>query len=141
MAIAGLQATLWSHLTGRASREIPVIRAIARPLAEIAAAAERLRDSLEPAAGWTVEVVDETSRIGGGAAPGAGLPTRCLALSPALEARADAVRRRLLRNEPPVVARIVDDRVLLDLRTVPPDENDELLAALKSLVDGTDPQG
>lgn len=132
MVIAGLQATLWSHLTGRARREIPVIRAIVRPLDEIAAAAGRLRDSLEPADGWNVEVVGETSRIGGGAAPGAGLPTRCLALS-CVGTEAEAIRGRLLRNEPPVVARIVDDRVLLDLRTVPPEENDELLAALESL--------
>ena len=140
MAIAGLQATLWSHLTGRASREVPVIRAIARPVEEIAAAAGRLRDSLGPADGWNVEVVEETSRIGGGAAPGAGLPTRALALSRA-GSEAEAIRRRLLRNEPPVVGRIVDDRLLLDLRTVPPEEDDELLAALESLLDEPDSRG
>ncbi|MYI97577.1 MAG: L-seryl-tRNA(Sec) selenium transferase [Acidobacteria bacterium] len=140
MAIAGLQATLWSHLTGRARREIPVVRAIARPLEEIAAAAARLRAALAPAGGWQVEVVAETSRIGGGAAPGASLPTRCLALSRA-GSEAEAIRRRLLRNEPPVVGRIVDDRLLLDLRTVPAEEDDELLAALKSLVDEPDSRG
>jgi len=140
LAIAGLQATLWSHLTGRARREVPVIRAIARPLEEIEAVAERLRAALAPAGGWQVEVVVETSRIGGGAAPGAGLPTRCLALSRA-GSEAEAIRRRLLRNEPPVVGRIVDDRLLLDLRTVPPEEDDELLAALKSLVDEPDSRG
>jgi len=42
----------------------------------------------------------------------------------------------LLRSDPPVVPRIVDDRVLLDLRTVSEDEYDELLAALKSIVEG-----
>ena len=115
-----------------------MIRAIARPLEELAAAAKCLRDSLEPAVGWNVEVVEETSRIGGGAAPGAGLPTHCLALSHT-GSEAEAIRRRLLRNDPPVAARIVDDRVLLDLRTVPPDENDELLAVLKSLVEGPRP--
>lgn len=135
MAIAGLQATLWSHLTGRATQEIPVIRAIARPLAEIAAAAEHLRDNLEPTAGWQVEVIQETSRIGGGAAPGAGLPTRCLALSRA-GTDAEEIRRRLLRNDPPVVPRIVEEQVLLDLRTAPADEMDELLTALRSLVGG-----
>ena len=138
MAIAGLQATLWSHLTGRASREIPVIRAIARPLDKIEATAGRLRDSLEPADGWNVEVVEETSRIGGGAAPGAGLPTRCLALSHS-GTGAEEIRRRLLGSDPPVVPRVVDDRVLLDLRTVPPEENEELVAALKSIVEGPQP--
>ncbi len=72
MAIAGLQATLWSHLTGRARREVPVIRAIARPLEEIEAVAERLRAALAPAGGWQVEVVVETSRIGGRPAPDSG---------------------------------------------------------------------
>lgn len=135
MAIAGLQATLWSHLTGRADREVPVVRTIARPLEDVAAAAESLRQGLTPATGWELEVVPETSRIGGGAAPGAGLPTRCLALSRA-GTDAEEIRRELLRSDPPVVPRIVDDRVLLDLRTVSEDEYDELLAALKSIVEG-----
>jgi L-seryl-tRNA(Ser) seleniumtransferase len=134
MAIAGLQATLWSHLTGRARREIPVIRALARPLEEIGSAAERMQEALEPAAGWLVDVVPDTSRIGGGAAPAAGLPTRCLALSHA-RTEPDEIRRQLLATEPPVVARIADDRVLLDLRTVPEEEHDELLAALRSVVE------
>ena len=133
MAIAGLQATLWSHLTGRATREVPVIRAIARPLEEIEATAGRFLDSLRPGGGWNVQVVEATSRIGGGAAPGAGLPTRCLALSHT-GTGAEEIRRRLLGSDPPVVPRIVDDRVLLDLRTVPEEENDELLAALRSIV-------
>ena len=132
MAIAGLQATLWSHLTGRASREIPVIRAIARPLEAIEAAARRLGSALNPSAGWQVEIVPETSRIGGGAAPGAGLPTHCLALR-CTGRPAEEIRQRLLGCEPPVVSRIVEERVLLDLRTVAEDETDELLAALNSL--------
>lgn len=134
MAIAGLQATLWSHLTGRAGHEIPVIRAIARPLEEIAAAAGRLRERMKPSAGWRVEVVPETSRIGGGAAPGAGVPTRCLALS-RTDVEAEEIRRRLLRGEPPVVCRVVDERVLVDLRTVPEDETEELLAVLKTALE------
>ena len=133
MAIAGLQATLWSHLTGRAGREVPVIRAIARPLEEIEATAGRFLDSLRPGGGWNVQVVEATSRIGGGAAPGAGLPTRCLALSHT-GTGAEEIRRRLLGSDPPVVPRVVDDRVLLDFRTVPEEENDELLAALRSIV-------
>ncbi len=134
MAIAGLQATLWSHLTGRAAREIPVIRAIARPLEEIEAAARRLGSALTPSAGWRVEIVPETSRIGGGAAPGAGLPTHCLALD-CTGRPAEEIRQRLLGCEPPVVSRIVADRVLLDLRTVAEDETDELLAVLKTVVE------
>ena len=133
--IAGLQATLWSHATGRAASEIPVIRAIARPLAEVAAAAERLVESLDPSSVWSVDVVASTSRIGGGAAPGAGLPSRSIALSHRATG-ADAIRARLLRSEPPVVSRIVDGQVLLDLRTVSEDEMDELRAVLQAVTGG-----
>lgn len=137
MAIAGLQATLWSHLTGRATREIPVIRAIARPVEEIQDAARRLASDLNPRTGWRVEVVPETSRIGGGAAPGAGLPTYCLALRCAGRT-AEETRRSLLACDPPVVPRIVEERVLLDLRTVAEDELDELQEALRTLVEERD---
>ena len=133
--IAGLQATLRIHAAGRAAEEIPAVRALARPLAEVAAAAETVLASLEPAAGWTVEVVAATSRVGGGAAPGAELPTRCLALSHPGHP-ADGIRVRLLANDPPVVSRIAEERVLLDLRTVADDERDELAEALGRIVGG-----
>ncbi len=136
MAIAGLQATLWSHVTGRAAIEIPVIRAIARSVSDLAENARHLRESLSPAAGWQVDVVEETSRIGGGAAPGAGVPTRCLSLSHSAT-DAEGIRRRLLQNDPPVVPRVAEERVLLDLRTVTDDEFGELRAALRALVEAT----
>ena len=63
------------------------------------------------------------------------MPTRCLALSRA-GTEAEDIRRELLRSDPPVVPRILDDRVLLDLRTVSEDEYDELLAALTFVVAG-----
>ena len=136
MAIAGLQATLWSHLTGRADREVPVVRTIARPLEDVAAAAESLRQGLTPATGWELEVVPETSRIGGWRRARGGLVYPLPGSVPRRRTDAEEIRRELLRSDPPVVPRIVDDRVLLDLRTVSEDEYDELLAALKSVVEG-----
>ena len=67
--------------------------------------------------GWTVSLVSGGSAIGGGSAPGLELPTVLVAierrgLSP------DALERRLRRLDPPVIARIEHDRVVLDLRTV-----------------------
>ncbi len=131
--LAALQATLWSHATGRATEEIPVIRAIARPASDIRAAAGELLAALAPGPGWRIEVVHSTSRIGGGAAPGAELPTWCLALA-ATECGAEEIRRRLLGSAPPVVSRIEDDRVLLDLRALGPDETGELRDALQAIV-------
>ncbi len=136
MRIAGLQATLRSHVRGRAARDIPVWRAIARPLEEVTEAATALRERLEErrAAGWTLETVAATSRVGGGAAPGARLPTRCLTLSHP-DHPPTALRARLLRGDPPVAGRIAEDRVLFDLRTVPPHETAELEAALAGLLE------
>ena len=131
--LAALQATLRSHVSGRATEEIPVLRALSRTEADLAAAAESLRGALRPAAGWKIEVIESFSRVGGGAAPGARLPTKCLALRHP-ERSVEAVRADLLRGAPPVVGRIRDDRVLLDLRTVMADEAGELAAAVQAVV-------
>ncbi len=131
-AVAALQATLWSHASGRAVDEIPIVRAIVRPLAEVAAAAASVRADIVPAAGWQLEVVAETSRIGGGAAPGATLPTHCLALSHS-DRTAEQIRTELLAHDPPVVSRVSKETVLLDLRTVGPEEQDELTVAVRAL--------
>lgn len=133
--VAGLGATLLLHAAGRAEEEIPVVRAISRPLPEVERVATALAEALAPAPdGWTLSVTPERSRIGGGAAPGAALPTRCLALARAGDAP-QRLRARLLRADPPIVSRIVDGRVLLDLRTVMDDELPELEGALRDLLD------
>lgn len=131
--LAALQETLRSHVSGRAAEEIPVLRALSRTEADLAAAARVLREALRPAAGWTLAVVESHSRVGGGAAPGARLPTRCLAFSHP-DRSADSVRAALLRGAPPVVGRIREERVLLDLRTVMDDEAGELAAAVQAVV-------
>lgn len=131
--LAALQATLRSHVSGRAAEEIPVLRALARTEGSLAEAARSLREELRPAAGWRIEIVESFSRVGGGAAPGARLPTRCLALSHP-ERSAEGVRAALLRGAPPVIGRIREDRVLLDFRTVADDEAGELAAAVQAVV-------
>ncbi len=133
-AIAGLLATLWSHAAGRARDEIPVIRALARPLAEVERDAERLRDRLRPPADWKVTVIPEVSRVGGGAAPDAALPTRCLALSHA-GGGVETIRRDLLAGDPPVAVRVRGEQILIDPRTLLEDEAEELEAVLQSLME------
>ena len=134
-AVAGLQATLFLHSTGRAADEIPIVRSIVRPLAAIEAAAHRLREELLPSAapGWEIRIRSGLSRIGGGAAPGAELPTCCLALSHP-DRSPDGMRARLLAGDPPVVPRIAEGEVRFDLRTVPEGEAPELAEALRCLV-------
>ena len=80
--------------------------------------------------GLAIELRRGESVIGGGSTPEQRIPT-CL-MAPAFADAAEAVRR-LRSHEPPVVARIEDDRVLIDLRTVFPEEEEELAAALQAL--------
>jgi L-seryl-tRNA(Ser) seleniumtransferase len=77
-----------------------------------------------------VESVDGLSTIGGGSAPGSSLPTRLLALAHA-DLSASQLEARLRAADPPVIGRIEQGRVVLDLRTVAPEEDGVLLAVLR----------
>ena len=138
LSLAALTATLKHYRRGEAEREIPIWRMLSAPAADIQQRAQSWQAALEQAgletengaAGCTVE--PSRSAIGGGSLPGETLPTFVLALTPG-EGRigADELLRRLRQQPLPVIARIEDGRVLLDPRTVAPDEEPELLAALR----------
>ena len=135
LSLASLTATLVHYLRGEAEREIPVWRMIS-------ATPESLR---ERSHGWKAQlsgscspaqysVVESRSAVGGGSLPGETLPTWALALNAsALPGGAEGVMRRLREGRPPVVARVEDEQVLFDPRTVGPGEDAELLAALRGL--------
>ena len=130
LSLASLNATLVHYLRGEAEREIPVWRMIS-------ATPESLR---ERACGWKSQlpgqysVVESRSAVGGGSLPGETLPTWALALDAAgVTGGAEGLMRQLRQGRPPVVARVEDDRVLFDPRTVAPEEDAELLTALRGL--------
>ena len=79
-----------------------------------------------------LEIIDGESVIGGGAAPSAVLPTRLLAVTRD-GLSADEVSARLRASAPPVVARVEEGRVLFDLRTVFPEQDENVIAALRAL--------
>ena len=94
--------------------------------------AETLAAAVNALDGWHAELLDGVSAIGGGSAPGVELPTWLVAiardgLSP------DALEARLRGLSPPLIARIERDRVLLDLRTVAPEQDDLIKAQLSRL--------
>jgi L-seryl-tRNA(Ser) seleniumtransferase len=97
----------------------------------IGARADRLATDLR-IAGWRADVVDGVSTIGGGSAPGSGLPTRLIAIERAGHSAGalDSLCRSL---ETPLVGRIENDRFLLDLRTVREEEDEEIAAALRAM--------
>jgi L-seryl-tRNA(Ser) seleniumtransferase len=80
----------------------------------------------------SAEIIDGQSVIGGGAAPSAVLPTSLLALT-APDLSAAALAARLRASNPPIIARVEEGRVLLDLRTVFPQQDEIVAAALNSI--------
>jgi len=125
--LAGLSATLLHYLKDEAEREIPVWRMIAAPLDELGQRAEAW--SRASASG---EVVAAESTVGGGSLPGEVLPTRALSL---LVPHPDRFLARLRLGNPPVIGRTENNRVLLDPRTVLPEQDPALVTALKAAIE------
>jgi L-seryl-tRNA(Ser) seleniumtransferase len=111
--------------------DVPALALIRRTAAGIRARAEAL---LARVPGLRAEIVPGTSVAGGGATPEQSIPTWLIAIECADLAEAE---RRLRAGDPPVVARIENERLVLDLRTVFAEEEEDLAAALLTLVPGT----
>jgi L-seryl-tRNA(Ser) seleniumtransferase len=128
---AVLEATLLAYVR-HDHDAIPTLRMMRLSKAEIAARAEVLAARITTSK-LKAEIVDGESLIGGGAAPSSVLPTRLLAL--AYEGlSANELSARLRASAPPIVARVDEGRVLLDLRTVFSDQEAALAAALARIV-------
>jgi L-seryl-tRNA(Ser) seleniumtransferase len=131
--LAGVAATLGLYRAGLATAEIPAWRMIATPLADLAARAEAIVAGyrIGGLAGFTMERLEST--VGGGSLPGQSLPSWGIGIRPRSPKRClDALRA----GDPPIVARIEDDVVLLDLRTIDRAHDDAvhraMLAALEA---------
>ena len=134
MTLAALDATLVEHQQGRAHERLPVLRMIGAPLAELRERASGFARALAAAAPALAPVlVESESKVGGGAAPDLGLPTLAIALEPGAGGP-DALALALRRGTPPVVVRVAEGRVLIDLRTVPPEDEGLLLTAVVAAV-------
>jgi L-seryl-tRNA(Ser) seleniumtransferase len=128
MTIAALAATLDHYLREEAPRAVPVWRMIAASVDDLAARAERLAAAVQ-ALGVPAAVVPGVATVGGGSLPDETLPSRLVAVRVEGEAELAA---RLRGGHPPVVARLERDQLLLDLRTILPEEDDALLDALRA---------
>jgi L-seryl-tRNA(Ser) seleniumtransferase len=135
--LAGLAATLVHYLKGEAISEVPVWRMLSATLEEIDRRAGRWAQAL----GGLGRVLDGESTVGGGSLPGASLKTRLVAIggrggrtgSPQL------LSRKLRQQVTPVVGRISEDVLLLDPRSVLPEEDEAVLEALRGLATGIKP--
>ena len=133
LTYAALEATIESYLRGQAREEIPAIAALHATREEIARRAESFAGrASELSLESRLELIAGFSVVGGGSAPEAQLPTMLIAvIHPRLSA--DEIEEKLRRHSPPIVSRIVEDRLTLDLRTVQPAQEATILDALRLL--------
>ncbi len=128
-----LGATLASYRTGRALEEIPVLRMLGMSQQELRSRSRRflrrMKGKMPP--GACISLTDGSSVVGGGSCPDATLPSVLLSLTSDRYA-AGEIERVLRAQDPPVIVRVEDDRVLVDLRTVFPTQETMLLEALKA---------
>jgi L-seryl-tRNA(Ser) seleniumtransferase len=134
MTYAGLEATLKLYERGVAQTQVPVLRAMARNVEEIAERAENFKERLNELANgrWTIVLEEGDSVIGGGSAPQVKLPTVLIAIAGADSSTA-MIEQRLRGYATPIITRTERDRVLIDLRTVEWSEEEIILAALASI--------
>jgi L-seryl-tRNA(Ser) seleniumtransferase len=125
---AALEATMMTYIKGDHDA-IPTLRMMRLSKEDVGKRAEALVRKISSTQ-LSVEIVDGESVIGGGAAPSAVLPTRVIAASQQ-GLTADELAARLRACDPPIVARVEDGRVLLDLRTVFPEQDEIVLRALE----------
>jgi L-seryl-tRNA(Ser) seleniumtransferase len=129
---AALEATLLAYIK-RDYDAIPALRMMRLSAADIAVRAEEFVKKLGyVSSGIRAELVPGQSVVGGGAAPGSNLPTHLIALS-SESLGSDQVAARLRQNDPPIVARVEESRVLIDLRTVFPEQEAIVLTALERI--------
>jgi len=131
--LAGLQATLLHYVKGETATEVPVWRMIATPLETLSHRAETWATRLA-AAGLLPEVIEGHSAVGGGSLPGETLPTRLVALR---EPPPDRLVTLLRQADPPVIARVEGEQLVLDPRTVQLEEEETLLRIVIDATQGT----
>jgi len=132
--LVGLAATLVHYLKGEAVKKIPVWSMLSAPLEEIDRRARMWAEAL----GGLAQVIEGESMIGGGSLPGSTLPTRLVAIGGGgkrkSQSTAQTLARKLRRNEKcPIIGRISDDVLLLDPRSVLPEEDRIVLPVLRNL--------
>jgi len=127
LTYAALEATLLAYVK-RDYNAVPALRMMQTPKAEITRRAEALAQNIQSQK-LRAELLDSESLVGGGSAPSSTLPTTVLALT-CYSLSANELAARLRASDPPVIARVEEGKVLLDLRTVFPEQDKVLTQVL-----------
>jgi L-seryl-tRNA(Ser) seleniumtransferase len=139
LVYGALEATLGSYRSGRAMAEIPILRAITITAEEVRVRSRRFAARLKRRLprGGIIELLDGVSVVGGGSCPDVELPTTLLALE-SENRGAGEIEAALRAQTTPIIVRLDQNRVMLDLRTVFPNQESILSAGISSaLVQGT----
>lgn len=132
LTYAALEATLSSYVRESALEDVPVIKMLSTPASEIESRSHHFVKGLEATEGLELRVAKGFSKVGGGAAPEEEIPTYVVTIDPARQS-AQQVVDRLRSHNPPIIARISEGKVLIDLRTVLPEQENLIQSALKKL--------
>ncbi|MGA2954392.1 MAG: L-seryl-tRNA(Sec) selenium transferase [Thermodesulfobacteriota bacterium] len=133
LTLAGLESTLRAYLDpDQVLKNLPALSMLTCPLKELEGRAKQVRRKLIKVVSSSCQITlrEESSQVGGGALPLQALPTRVLALRP-LRISAAVLEERLRKGDTPVIPRVKEEEVLLDLRTVAEEEEEPLLEAVR----------
>ena len=137
MTLAALEATLrLATDSNRAAGRIPLWAMITTPVAKLSERARSLAAILRNELGLSADVVPAESFLGGGSAPIQPIPSSAIGISPPfpiIHGSEGALARALRQGDPPIIARVQKGLVLLDLRTIPEDQDPDLLDAVRKV--------
>ncbi|HVS38484.1 MAG TPA: L-seryl-tRNA(Sec) selenium transferase [Gemmataceae bacterium] len=130
MTLAALETTLRLYLNEeQAVREVPVLRLLAIPAEQLRRRAETLAEQLRATPNVTASVREDSAYVGGGSLPDRALPTWVVEIEAAGVSDAE-LARRLRMGDPPVMGRLQGGKLLLDVRTVFPEQEAALIQAI-----------
>ncbi|MBS0264263.1 MAG: L-seryl-tRNA(Sec) selenium transferase [Planctomycetes bacterium] len=132
LTLAALAGTLDSYLQGRAQQEIPLLQMLSVTSDTLRNRATSIRNQLPALRYLSLDLLETTSPVGGGTLPAVELPTLCLVLNHA-SLSSEELSRQLRLGTPAIMGRCQFDRVLLDLRSVLPDDDNQIVEGLRQL--------
>ncbi len=133
LCLAALEATLKLYLDPeKAVQSIPVYRILFKPITEIEKMAKNLARELEKTEIGKINIKDDYSQVGGGSLPTENIPTKLVSIKPE-KLKVDELAKRLRLNNPPIFARVSDNELLIDLRTLKTEETNLIVDAFQKI--------
>ena len=134
MTLAALAATLRLYRNSdELADRVPLMRMLASSVDELNSRADKLVEAIQDCSAVTnASVVDDVAYLGGGSVPGKQLPTRCVCIEPAGHSP-DDFARHLRTGRTPVMGRVKDNRILLDMRSILPEQDRDLAEAITEI--------